>query len=69
MKGETLVQSVTNILLKPVTEQEAKDFALNQYGVLCAYIRNKQISKMTEIKSKKPLNNKITFNFRSTKKH
>lgn len=41
MKGETLVQAVTNILFKKVTEDEAKEFALKQYGVLSAYIRNK----------------------------
>lgn len=41
MKGETLIQAVTNILFKKVTEEEAKDFALKQYGVLATYIRNK----------------------------
>lgn len=34
-----LVQTVYKILGKEVTEDEAKDFALNQYGVLCAFNR------------------------------
>ena len=43
MKGKTLVGAVTNILNKKVREEEAKDFALNQYGVLCAYLRDETV--------------------------
>lgn len=35
----TLRKAVTDILSRQVTEEEAKKFALEQYGVLCAYIR------------------------------
>ena len=35
-----LIQTVSKILKREVTEQEAKDFALNQFGVLTAYIRS-----------------------------
>lgn len=43
MKGETLVSAVTNILYKKVTEAEAMQYALNNYGVLACYIRAKQL--------------------------
>jgi hypothetical protein len=39
MKSKTLKGTVTNILLKKVTEEQAKQFALDNYGELCAYIR------------------------------
>jgi hypothetical protein len=34
-----LIKTVSKILKREVTEQEAKDFALNQYGVLASFIR------------------------------
>ena len=44
-----LITAVTNIISKRVTEEEAKQFALDNYGVLAAYIRHefarKQIKK------------------------
>ena len=42
----TLVVAVTNILCRRVTEEEAKDFALNQFGVLNAYLRSIQVTEM-----------------------
>ena len=64
--AKSLVSAVTNILHKRVTEEEAKDFALNQYGVLASYIRNEFIenlkkqenekSKKEKTKRNKPLN-------------
>lgn len=48
MKQKTLKSAVTNILLKRVTEDEAKDFALNNYGVLCAYIRNEYTDNLMQ---------------------
>lgn len=36
-----LTTIVTNILLKRVTEEEAKDYALNHFGELCTYIRQR----------------------------
>lgn len=35
----TLIQTVTQIIGKPVTETEAKDFALNNFGLLATFIR------------------------------
>ena len=47
----TLVATVTNILLRRVTEEEeeAKQFALNNYGVLCAYIRNQYVENVMKV--------------------
>ena len=38
-----LVTAVTNILCKKVSEEEAKEFALRNFGELCAYIRAEQV--------------------------
>lgn len=46
----TLITAVSNILNKNVTEEQAKEFALNNYGVLASYIRSEFVSKL---KSKK----------------
>ncbi|PIF30171.1 hypothetical protein CLU81_0579 [Flavobacterium sp. 9] len=35
-----LITTVEKMLQKEVSEEEAKDFALNRYGELCAYIRS-----------------------------
>ena len=50
MRPQTLTQTVTNILLKRVTDEQAKEFALNHYGVLCTFIRAEQIKKLTSNK-------------------
>ena len=42
----TLVIAVTNILCRRVTEEEAKEFALKNYGVLCAYIRSNAVTEI-----------------------
>lgn len=42
---KTLTSTVTNILHKRVTEEQAKDYALNHFGELCTYIRNQQLDK------------------------
>lgn len=42
----TLITAVTNILCKRVTEKEAQEFALNQYGVLATYIRQEFIKSL-----------------------
>jgi len=36
----SLVETVSEILNRQVSEDGAKDFALNQFGVLAAYLRN-----------------------------
>lgn len=48
-----LVQTVSKILGKEVTEDEAKDFALNQYGVLCAFNRKYRKWAICEEKAEK----------------
>ncbi len=40
-----LVNTVSVILKKDVTEEEAKHFALTQYGTLLAYLRNNTINQ------------------------
>lgn len=52
MKGKTLVGTVTNILCKRVSEEEAMKFALENYGVLATYIRGEYID---ELKVKMPI--------------
>lgn len=47
MKPKNLISAVTNILNKKVNEEEAKEFALKNYGVLAAYIRNQYIESLT----------------------
>ena len=42
----TLTKTVTNILSKRVTDEEAKQFALNNYGILATYIRQQFITKL-----------------------
>lgn len=37
-----LIQTVSKILGKEVTEEEAKDFALTQFGLLASYLRKKE---------------------------
>jgi hypothetical protein len=49
----TLVGAVTNILLRRVTEKEAKQFALDNYGVLATYIRQRQIEGIFAAKQNK----------------
>ena len=48
----TLTTAVTNILCKRVTEQEAKQFALDNYGVLAAYIRHQFVAGIIKKDSK-----------------
>jgi hypothetical protein len=43
MKPYNLVTAVTNILCKKVSEEEAKEFALKNFGELCAYIRAESV--------------------------
>lgn len=38
----TLKQTISEILKKEVTEAEAQKFASQQFGVLCAYLRQKK---------------------------
>lgn len=45
IKGNNLVTTVTNILNKRVTETEAKQFALDNYGILATHIRQNFIEK------------------------
>ena len=46
MKPTSLVSTVTNILNKKVSEEEAKEFALKNYGVLATYIRQEHINNL-----------------------
>jgi hypothetical protein len=43
MKPLNLVAIVTNILFRKVSDEEAKEFALKNFGELCAYIRAEQV--------------------------
>lgn len=36
----TLTKTVSNILKREVTQEEAKTFALEQFGTLTAYLKN-----------------------------
>jgi hypothetical protein len=51
----TLTATVTNILHKRVTDEQAKQFALDNYGILATYIRQQFISGLKETKNKKKL--------------
>lgn len=42
----TLKTTVTNILCKKVTEQEAMQWANDNYGILATYIRQEFINKL-----------------------
>lgn len=42
----TLTITVTNLLNKRVTDEQAKQFALGNYGVLVTYIRQEFINKI-----------------------
>lgn len=44
----TLTAAVTNILNKEVTEEQAKQFALDNFGILAAYIKSQVISKLAQ---------------------
>ncbi len=44
----TLTTTVTNILSKRVTEEEAKQFALDNYGILATYIRQQAYAKLVK---------------------
>lgn len=50
MKGNNLISTVTNILNKKVTEEEAKQYALNNYGILATYIRQEYVKILTNKK-------------------
>lgn len=52
---ETLIAAVTNILLKPVTEEEAKEFALNNYAQLACYIKAKSFESILNKKETEPI--------------
>ena len=45
----TLKTAVTNILCKRVTDEQAKQFALDNYGVLATYIRGQLIDKIKKV--------------------
>ena len=45
----TLTTTVTNILCKRVTYEQAKQFALDNYGVLATYIRGQLIDKIKKV--------------------
>ena len=45
----TLTIAVTNILCKRVTDEQAKQFALDNYGVLATYIRGQLIDKIKKV--------------------
>jgi hypothetical protein len=53
----TLTTAVTNILSKKVTDDQAKQFALDNYGILATYIRQQFVSSLksgeNKIKTKK----------------
>ena len=45
----TLTTAVTNILCKRVTDEQAKQFALDNYGVLATYIRQEFINSIKKV--------------------
>lgn len=45
----TLTQTVSEILKRDVSTDEAKEFANNQFGALCAFIRTQDYSKPIKI--------------------
>ena len=45
----TLTTAVTNILCKKVTDEQAKTFALENYGVLATYIRQEFINSIKKV--------------------
>ena len=45
----TLKTAVTNILGKRVTDEQAKTFALENYGILATYIRQEFINKIKKV--------------------
>lgn len=57
----TLTTTVTNILCRRVTDEEAKEFALNNYGILATYIRQQFV---TDFKSKN-----VTISREKLKRH
>jgi hypothetical protein len=54
----TLIETVASILCKNVTEEQAKKFALENYGELAAYIRQQFVERLN-IKKNVILNNKL----------
>jgi hypothetical protein len=64
-----LIQTVSIILEKQVTEQEAKDFALEQYGVLASFIRNQVLDKNIQNRNKPKKNTDIILFGSSSKKY
>jgi hypothetical protein len=61
----TLTQTVTNILNKRVTDQEAKMFAFYNYGILATYIRGQLID---DIMKQRKEGEKTVGNYGSSKK-
>ena len=45
----TLTTTVTNLLNKRVTDEQAKQFALDNHGVLATYIRGQLIDKIKKV--------------------
>lgn len=43
-----LITAVEKIVLRDVSEEEAKNFALTRYGELCAYIRSEIVIELLE---------------------
>lgn len=50
---KTLISAVTNILHKRVSEEEAKKFALENYGELATYIRQQFVEELKQKKRNK----------------
>ena len=45
----TLTTTVTNLLNKRVTDEQAKQFALDNYGILATYIRQEFINSIKKV--------------------
>lgn len=58
----TLIQTVTQITGKPVTETEAKDFALNNFGLLATFIRENKPTNYLKEEEKDLVREKMKFN-------
>jgi hypothetical protein len=46
MEALSLVKTVNNILNRRVTEEEAKQFALDNFGILCSHIRAEHVKEI-----------------------
>jgi len=59
MKGRTLIDVVSEITGERVSEKKAKDYALNQFAVLCSHIRAELVRDLLDEKYQIKRSNKL----------